>query len=318
MKISIIIPCYNVEKYIIECLDSVINQSIGIDALEIIAIDDHSFDNTCNIISSYEKKYPDNIIFIPIEEHIGRPGVVRNIAMSYASGDYIIFLDSDDMLHDKYVEVMLDAAARNNSDVVSCGYIMFNSDRIIGEDLLENVRYNCNSDNDRQKLICNEGTRTPVWARIYRRKFLLDNNILFPETLHIAEDMFFWHCCMFAMVKSISIEDSLYKYRIKEDSLFHTVDYNYAMDVIECVDLLSNMFVSSKDHTLFEEEYGAVIFKKCGYELLDYLDTHVTTDGLYTTIISSLRSVLRKYWGNISNNKYLNNEDKKLADKLIG
>jgi glycosyltransferase involved in cell wall biosynthesis len=86
-KISIIIPCYNVEKYIERCIDSLINQTMNLDQMEFIFVNDASTDRTLDILLKYEKKYSDSIMVINSEENL-RQGGARNIGLSYTNGDY--------------------------------------------------------------------------------------------------------------------------------------------------------------------------------------------------------------------------------------
>lgn len=81
-KISIIIPCYNVEKYIDRCLESIEKQTIGIETLEIICLDDKSVDGTLDKLHEWEKRYPDNIVVVELPDN-GRQGCARNIGLSY-------------------------------------------------------------------------------------------------------------------------------------------------------------------------------------------------------------------------------------------
>ena len=83
-KISVIIPCYNVKDMVSECLDSIVAQTIGLEHLEIILIDDASADETVSVLKKYEEKYPDNIMLVLCEKN-GRQGTARNIGLSYAT-----------------------------------------------------------------------------------------------------------------------------------------------------------------------------------------------------------------------------------------
>ena len=96
-KISVIIPCYNAEQYIDRCLTSVVRQTIGLSSIEIIAVDDASADRTLFKLLQWEEKYKENLMVIALEQNSGL-GTVRNVALSYATGDYLFFLDSDDWI----------------------------------------------------------------------------------------------------------------------------------------------------------------------------------------------------------------------------
>ena len=94
--VSVIVPVYNVEPYLSECLDSVLTQSIGLDRLELIAVDDGSTDGSAEILDRYADRHPDMRVFH--EPNSGGPGRPRNVGLNHASGKYIFFLDADDYL----------------------------------------------------------------------------------------------------------------------------------------------------------------------------------------------------------------------------
>lgn len=97
-KISVIIPCYNVQKYIMRCFDSIYSQTYGFENLEVILIDDLSTDNTWSILESLQRKYPENVISLKIQKK-GKCGGARNLGMDICTGKYITFVDADDYVH---------------------------------------------------------------------------------------------------------------------------------------------------------------------------------------------------------------------------
>jgi len=117
MKISVIIPCFNVEKYIDECLKSIEEQSIGIDNLEVILVDDCSTDGTLDVLRKFEQRYPDNCILIPCEKN-GHQGTARNIGLQYASGDYVSFVDGDDCIHKDTYLILSEVCGATKADIV--------------------------------------------------------------------------------------------------------------------------------------------------------------------------------------------------------
>ena len=104
-KISMIIPVYNAEKYLKRTINSIINQSIGFENIELILVDDNSQDNSKSIIEEYVAKY-DNVIGIYSDKNHGFPGFGRNKGIEIASGQYIMFSDNDDE-HDKDLCLLL-------------------------------------------------------------------------------------------------------------------------------------------------------------------------------------------------------------------
>ena len=117
-KISIIVPVYNVENYLERTFNSLLNQTIGFDNLEIIFIDDASTDNSPNMIKEYTDKF-ENVKGIFLDENSGSAGKPRNIGMEYTTADYIMFLDSDDIFMDDACEILFNEITKDDMDVVS-------------------------------------------------------------------------------------------------------------------------------------------------------------------------------------------------------
>ena len=123
-KISIIVPVYNVEKYLSKCLDSLVNQTLK--DIEIIIVNDGSPDSSQSIIDSYVVNYP-TLIKSYIKENGGQ-GSARNLGLEYAKGEYISFVDSDDWLDLDALEKMYNIAIKNNSDIVICDMVDYYED----------------------------------------------------------------------------------------------------------------------------------------------------------------------------------------------
>lgn len=118
-KISIIVPCYNVEKYVGKCIESLLAQTIGRDKLELIFINDASTDGTLRILKAYERMDPEHICVITYDENI-KQGGARNVGLSYATGNYIGFVDADDWIEPDMYERLLTMVKKYNCDMVCC------------------------------------------------------------------------------------------------------------------------------------------------------------------------------------------------------
>ncbi len=118
--LSIIVPVYNTENYLIRCFDSLFNQDIPLNDYEVIIINDGSRDNSSDIINVYQKKY-DNIIFIN-QENKGS-GIVRNVGIKQAKGSYIMFVDSDDWIEHNCLKFLLKSMIDENLDLLHCDKI---------------------------------------------------------------------------------------------------------------------------------------------------------------------------------------------------
>lgn len=118
-KVSVIVPCYNAALYLDKCMEHLLKQTIGINNIEIILVDDASTDNgaTWKIIMKYEQLYPDAIIAIPLEQNL-RQGGARNVGLVYAGGEYLMFCDADDWLAPEAMEHLYKRAKEYDADVV--------------------------------------------------------------------------------------------------------------------------------------------------------------------------------------------------------
>ncbi|PZM67229.1 glycosyltransferase family 2 protein [Paenibacillus dendritiformis] len=119
-SLSVIIPVYNVEAYISQCLDTLINQSFGINNFEVILVNDGSSDGSLRVIERYSKQYP-SIKVINLKSNLGT-GMARNIGLSHASGEYISFIDADDFISVNSFECMTEIFKQHNCDIVIFEY----------------------------------------------------------------------------------------------------------------------------------------------------------------------------------------------------
>ena len=253
--ISVIIPIYNVEEYLKDCLDSILEQSF--EHYEIICIDDASTDNSLNILRQYERKYEK----IHIIQHNKNKGlsVTRNSGLKMARGKYIFFLDSDDMIFgNTALEELYDLAEEVQTDI-----IYFDIVRKYGEKplILENQKTNFSMKIYTGKelfCVCCEEKRLLVEAcrQFYRREFLIDNNIEFYEGI-LHEDMLFSFLCAMKAKKVIEIEKIYYIYRQRENSIMGIHDRRRAQSVYL---ILSEIYLYWLTHNFTENENRAIAY----------------------------------------------------------
>lgn len=179
MKVSIIVPVYNTEKYLRRCLDSLVNQTLK--DIEIIIIDDKSPDNSILIIKEYENKY-DNIKVIHNKTNKGI-GYNRNLGIKKASGKYIMFIDSDDYVDITLCEKLYNKAINEKLDLVLCNYhkMLEKEDGMLEEikaDFIISDFKNTSFSKSPNLLL--EVNLAP-WNKLYKKELLNDN--LFPENL---------------------------------------------------------------------------------------------------------------------------------------
>ncbi|MCH5249699.1 MAG: glycosyltransferase [Lachnospiraceae bacterium] len=243
-KISIIIPCYNAQNYIDRCLRSIEEQTYilnGTGEVEIILINDASTDGTYEKLLKYEEKYPDNVLVISSETNFG-PGTVRNIGLKYATGEYVSFVDADDVVDVTMLSRMYEMMKLYDVDVVECGYKTFSdmaellgveSAKAAEEDSAEQFDTSNNNgylikvetSKDIGSLIL-KSFKTAVWGRLYKKSFIDDNELYFPEDMIYGEDNFFSGLAMLTCKSYYYINDSLYYYYNNINGIIHRTGDN--------------------------------------------------------------------------------------------
>lgn len=116
-KVSVIVPCYNIEQYIDRCVSSLVHQTLGIDQMELILVDDASQDGTAQRLARWEERYPDAVLVVLCQEN-GRQGRARNIGMEYVSSPYTVFVDGDDWVEPETLETLVRLGEETQVDMV--------------------------------------------------------------------------------------------------------------------------------------------------------------------------------------------------------
>lgn len=195
-KVSVIVPCYNAAEYLEHCMEHIVRQTIGLEGIEIILVDDASTDDgaTLNLIMEYEKKYPETLIAIPLEQNM-RQGGARNIGISYAGGEYLMFCDADDWLSLDAMEILYCTAQEYHADVVE--YLMQKVTEYSDAVIAENEEYaiylhDMRNEEYRKKMlmVAEDDFSLGCMRKFYRRSLIQDNQIQFAEHLICEEPSF--------------------------------------------------------------------------------------------------------------------------------
>lgn len=179
-KISIIIPIYNAELYLKKCINSAINQTYQ--NIEIVCVNDGSTDNSLKILNVFDDN---RIKIINIENH----GVsyARNLGIKNTTGDFIVFLDSDDYIENTCCEDLIENQIKNSSDLSYCGYYSKTTDDKICGQWIPEILYSKTPVADRYKIT----KHLVVTKKLFKTSIIKENNIQFDTTLHYAEDSLF-------------------------------------------------------------------------------------------------------------------------------
>jgi len=242
VKVSVIIPVYNAEKYLNDCLESIINQTL--DNIEIICVNDGSFDNSIDILNKYANL--DNRVKVISTENNGQ-GSARNIALNYATGEFISFVDADDWIESNSYEILYNHAQKYNLDILFFQMINYinSSDKFVETDLYNHKCFINNfksnqvfSFNDFKNFLF-EIPVCPV-SKLYRRDFLLNNNLTFPVNI-IFEDNLFFYTAIFFTEKMGFLDEHLYYRRRHDESVTQNITKK-AYDIVIVTNEILNIF----------------------------------------------------------------------------
>lgn len=230
-KISVIIPCYNVASYIDRCMTSIVMQTIGMDSLEIICIDDASTDDTWNCLQKWEQCYPDHILLVRQEVN-RRQGSARNFGLSISSAGWIAYVDADDWLEPDYLEQLYTSVVQTTCDVAVCGWRSDRSDSLVyfGQGLESQKQYVTVDTKELTKhIFINKSLSIAAWGKLIRRDFLVDHGIFFPEGL-TYEDEYWMPLLHIYAVNICFVNKPLYHYFVNDGSVLHSENMDYQMD----------------------------------------------------------------------------------------
>ncbi len=258
-KVSVIIPCFNATKWLPKCFLSLVQQTIGIENIELIFVDDASTDNgeTWNMLQEFECAYPESILILKLEENM-RQGGARNIALQYATGEYIAFVDSDDFVTSDFLQVVYKAALEYNADFVQFEYCYYtenlgavSSNRTISPEVI-----NITSSIERKQLLVSEKITYGCWNKLYRRSLIELANVSYAEHT-IYEEPLFVYPLLFYANKIIILDNVLYFYRQNNTgTMRHDMEQENTLKMHENVQLAVWNFM--KRSPFFREYYEEI------------------------------------------------------------
>lgn len=252
-KVSVIIPVYNVEKYLKRCLDSVITQTY--ETLEIICVDDGSTDRSLEILRFYEKK--DSRVIVVTQSNQG-PAAARNRGLNIATGKYISFVDADDFLQWNAYEILTMVAEENALDLIMFGANTYPQDK--GEWWINEkfqTRYKVYEAKSAGEVIFGEKASVPfLWMHFIKRTLVERPwKIRLDETMVLGEDQLFQFLYVPRAAKIMVIEDKLYNYQVsRNDSLMQLYSSRRITKIEYHLMLVQKIVSAWKEEGYFEME----------------------------------------------------------------
>ena len=249
IKVSIIVPAYNVEEHIEKCLETLVNQTLK--EIEIIVVNDGSTDETKRKVEPFLEKYPEKVKYL--EKQNGGLSDARNYGMLYAQGEYIGFIDSDDYVELNMFEEMYQKAKEENSDMVECDFIWEYPHR-------QRIDIGKIYEGKKEALLY---ARVVAWNKLIKRETLEKAEIRFPKGLRY-EDTEFFYKLLPSLEKISFVKIPMVHYVQRSNSIVNTQNER----VKEIFEIWDNVFKFYKENNLFEEykneiEYTYARFLLC-------------------------------------------------------
>lgn len=288
VKVSVIVPVYNVEDYLSKCLDSLVNQTLK--DIEIIVVNDGSPDNSQDIINEYALKYPK--IIKSFKKKNGGLSSARNYGIKKATGEYIAFVDSDDWLELYGLEHLYNKAVSDDLDIVVFDSLMVYDNR---SDIYLNARFNL-SDIDyidymiSPPMACNKLYKRSLFTKDYFFK-----NGIFYEDLELIPSF------VIKTKKIGYLNEDLYKYYQRTGSIMYQTTFNEKLlDIFTVLDSLENKFISSKLDKEYQEELEYLYIEHLLYSAS--LRFSIYDDG--KKYIKQINEIINNKYKNWKSNKY--------------
>lgn len=272
--VSVIVPFHNAERWLARCLESLLGQHLR--ELEIILVDDASMDVSPDIARSYAARWPERVRYLRQGRNRG-PGAARNAGMALARGEYVGFVDADDLAEPEMFSSLYAAARDAGAAVAVCGMrIVYDGrERTV---LPEHIR-------DARDLLKSKDLLPPAWNKICSKSFLTRNAIAFPETF-MAEDLVFSSKIVMQSQKIACINMALYKYMKNKSSLVFDMSKR-----IEVVKSLNDLKTYTKNYGNYKNFYKKLFFIHAIYNPLCFIfiDSMIKGNNRWQTLCQAPR-----------------------------
>ncbi|HDX9639351.1 TPA: glycosyltransferase family 2 protein [Bacillus mobilis] len=256
--VSVIVPLYNAEKYIEETMESILNQTYK--NIEIVIVDDGSKDQSSSIVKNFKKKYPEQIKYIS-QENQG-VSVARNTGIENANGEYISFLDSDDLWHSTKIEKQIESMHKNNMNACYCGFMNFYEET--GEKV-ENTTNFVKGNMTKAFLTHQVFAQTSTW--IFKKSIVMNHNIRFTPGCSWGEDLEFLFKLM-SVTNVCYVDEYLTYYRILSGGSLSSNYKDYELKTTKELEVFNRMkdWIHNKSKDLITND---------STELIEILETYL-------------------------------------------
>lgn len=295
--VSIIIPVYNAGPYIEACMASLVAQTL--DNIEVLLVDDHGRDDSMELARRFVEAHPSGktFRFLTTPHNMG-PGPARNVGIEAAQGEYVAFVDSDDVVEPGFCELLYREAKQYDADLTYCQAQLVKRDEILpmSNPLVKNGPF----DGEQRRFFLTHYTTLFV-SFLYRRSLLNEYGIRFPST-RSAEDSYFLTCSLLAATRIACVDKSLYHYLVHDGSLSEVRNPKRYQDKIQSFDLLMQF---AREKGLYEPDKAELdyIYLKKAY-LLGIFTYIYNEDYPQTLVLNNIYNHLLSYVPYYKRNSY--------------
>jgi len=234
IKVSVIVPFYNVEQYIEKCLDTLVNQTLN--EIEIILVNDGSKDRSIDIVKKYLESYPEKIVYL--EKENGGLSDARNYAIPYAKGEYIAFLDSDDYVEENMYNDMYEKAKQENSCMVECDFYWEYPNKR-KQDI--GIEY-------KEKKEMLQNVRVVAWNKLIKKEILEKTQITFPKGYRYEDVEFTYK--LIPYLEKVSFSRKPYVHYVQRQGSISNSQNERTKEIFEVLDHVIEYY---KEKKLYEE-----------------------------------------------------------------
>lgn len=246
-KVSVVVPVYNTAEYLPECLDSLVGQSIGLDVIQIVVVDDGSTDDSGEVVRAYAERYPANIVCLSQEN--GGQGAARNLGLSRCEGEYVGFMDSDDFADVNMYEAMYAAAKEADADMCVCGIGNFcDKER-------DHVFYMLQlpeNPTTQKSLFLTPQTQPQI--RLVRRRTLMNYQVRFPATRGSEDNGFHFKVAPYCQAVA-AVRVPMVRRRLRPESTASTISAAFCEQFFSVADDVLEFY---SEHGLLDD-YGELL-----------------------------------------------------------
>ena len=309
--VSVIVPVYNVEHYIQHCLQSLVDQTCSC-KYEIIVVNDGTKDNSMAIVHRFAKEY--SFIKIIEQDNAGL-SAARNTGIRNATGEFLVFVDSDDYVSPDYIKLLYESAVSNGSDVACCNYRNIVNENGTGvNNFLKHSTGVYSGEKILREVLQDITVRSYVWNKMYRRSIFTDNNLQFPvgvnfEDLAVTPQVFYY-------AKKVSfIPQALYYYVHREGSITGSISKRDIRNYLQAYSTLRKFMEEKNIYKKYKFTY-CILSKKIGITIFGMLVRCWTREPKTTYVFKNYANSCKflKYY---SGKKYSSSSSKKLKVKIL-